>query len=350
MVNNAMQDGGAVSDTVNGTVSPHLTRLLVRAGIATGLDRSCLVGVPGLAVLHEDGIRIPTATILRVWELVAGPVWKAGGSDRIMELWQPGTLGVWDYLFSASSTLDDAFRVAGRRFTAIADPADRLLVTRHDGGLTVGWQGPYLDYPEYPLIAEFVPYMLLMVASSGAGRRLTPTQVGLPHRPSISPERLAELYDTRRIDFEADYPSITFAEADVDAPLPRADPLLAAILDDHAHLSTAAARPVGRWLDRFHAILQSAIADGAPGLDQVARRLAMSPRTLQRRLREEGSSWREELEKLRQRRVDRLLRETSLSVDSIAARVGFTDSRALRRAINRWYGHGPAAVRASGPT
>jgi transcriptional regulator GlxA family with amidase domain len=54
----------------------------------------------------------------------------------------------------------------------------------------------------------------------------------------------------------------------------------------------------------------------------------MSPRTLQRRLREEGTSWREELEKLRQRRVERLLRETSLSVESIAARIGFPGPRA----------------------
>ncbi|MEV1242660.1 helix-turn-helix domain-containing protein [Nonomuraea sp. NPDC049750] len=335
---------------VKGTVSPHLARLLVRAGIATGLDRSRLVGVPGLAVLDEDGIRIPTATILRIWELVSGPVWEAGGSDKVMELWRPGALGVWDYLFSVSSSLGDAFRLAGRRFTAIADPADRLTVTHHEGGMTVAWEGPYRDYPEYAMIAEFVPYMLLMLAGSGAGRRLTPAWVGLPRRPATAPERLVALYDTRHVEYEAAHPSITFAEADIDTPLPRADPALAAILDNHAQLSTAAARPVRGWLDRFHTALESAVADGPPGLDQVARRLAMSPRTLQRRLRDEGSSWREELEQLRQRRVDRLLRETTLSVESIAARVGFTDPRALRRAIRRWYGHGPAAIRASGPT
>lgn len=349
MVNNTMRDG-VVVDTAKGTVSPHLTRLLLRAGIAAGLDRSRLAGVPGLAVLDENGIRIPTATCLRVWELISSPAWEAGGSKRVMELWRPGALGVWDYLFSVSGTLDDALRVSSRHFMAIADPADRLLVTRDDGGTTAGWQGPYRDHPEYPMIAEFVPYMLLTMTSLAAGRRLTPVRVRLPHRPPAAAKRLAELYGTRNIEFEADHPSITFAEADMDAPLPRADPALAAILDDHARLSTAAARPVLGWLDRFHTILESAVAGGPPGLDQVAGRLAMSPRTLQRRLREEGTSWREELEKLRQRRVDRLLRETSLSVESIAARVGFTDSRALRRAIHRWYGHGPAAIRASGPT
>ncbi|MFD0473619.1 helix-turn-helix domain-containing protein [Nonomuraea thailandensis] len=82
----------------------------------------------------------------------------------------------------------------------------------------------------------------------------------------------------------------------------------------------------------------------------MAQRLAMSHRTLQRRLREEGTTWREELERLRQRRVERLLRDSALSVESIAASVGFADSRSLRRAVHRWYGHGPAALRASGPS
>ncbi|WP_171074463.1 AraC family transcriptional regulator [Nonomuraea basaltis] len=349
MVNNAVRDG-AVGDTAKGTVSPHLTRLLVRASIATGLDRSRLAGMPGLAVLDEEGIRIPTATVLRLWELISSLAWEVDGSQGVMQLWRPGGLGVWDYLFSVSGTLGDALHASSRRFTAIADPADRLLVTRDGDGVTVTYQGPYRDHPQYPLIAELVPHMLLIVASSGAGRRLAPVRVRLPHRPSAAPKRLGELYNTRYVEGEADHPSITFAEADTDAPLPRADPALAAILDEHARLSTAAARPVLGWLDRFHAILESAVADGPPGLDHVARRLALSPRTLQRRLREEGTSWREELEKLRQRRVDRLLRETSLSVESIAARVGFTDSRSLRRAIHRWYGHGPAVIRASGPT
>lgn len=340
---------GAVADAAKGTIPPHLTRLLVRAGIAAGLDRAPLARLPGLAVLDDDGVRIPTATILRVWELISGLAWEAGGTHRVMQLWQPGALGVCDYLFSVSSTLGDALRAARRNFTALADPVDRLVLTHDEDGTTVTYQGPYLDHPQYALIAELVPHMLLRVASSGAGRRLVPVRVRLPHRPPAGARPPAELYHTANVEFEAGHPSITFTHADIDAPLPHADPALAAILDAHARLSTAAARPVLGWLDRFHAALENGAADGPPSLEQVAGRLAMSPRTLQRRLREEGTTWREELEQLRQRRVEHLLRDTSLSVESVAARVGFADSRSLRRAVHRWYGHGPAVLRASGP-
>ncbi|TMR01193.1 AraC family transcriptional regulator [Actinomadura soli] len=70
----------------------------------------------------------------------------------------------------------------------------------------------------------------------------------------------------------------------------------------------------------------------------------MGPRTLQRRLSDEGTSWRDELERFRQQRVEHLLRETSMTLEAISARSGYSDPRALRRAVHRWYGRGPDVV------
>ncbi|TMR05514.1 helix-turn-helix transcriptional regulator [Actinomadura soli] len=70
-----------------------------------------------------------------------------------------------------------------------------------------------------------------------------------------------------------------------------------------------------------------------------------SSRSLQRRLHQEGTSWREQVEKVRQAEATRLLRDTRLNIDAIAARVGYSDVRALRRAFHRWYGHAPADFR-----
>ncbi|WP_159046527.1 helix-turn-helix domain-containing protein [Streptomyces sp. XY413] len=54
----------------------------------------------------------------------------------------------------------------------------------------------------------------------------------------------------------------------------------------------------------------------------------MSPRTLQRRLRELGPTWREEVESVRQERTMELLRTTEVPLQVIAARVGYSDMRA----------------------
>ncbi|APA95096.1 helix-turn-helix transcriptional regulator [Nocardia seriolae] len=89
----------------------------------------------------------------------------------------------------------------------------------------------------------------------------------------------------------------------------------------------------------------AALAEGELDLGRVAQRLAIGPRTLQRRLSEVGTTWRAEVEAMRHRRAAELLRDTDLPVQSIAARVGYVDARALRRAFLRWTGHTPDAFR-----
>lgn len=106
------------------------------------------------------------------------------------------------------------------------------------------------------------------------------------------------------------------------------------------------ARPILGWIDQLHnAIRESFQQPTTPTLEAVAHRLATSPRTLQRRLRDEGTTWRTELERVRHAESTRLLRETGLGVDTIAARVGYTDVRAMRRAFHRREGMAPREFR-----
>ncbi|GAA1408356.1 hypothetical protein GCM10009639_57970 [Kitasatospora putterlickiae] len=66
------------------------------------------------------------------------------------------------------------------------------------------------------------------------------------------------------------------------------------------------------------------------------------------RLDEHGTTWSGEAEALRRTRITRLLRTTDLTIDAIAARTGYADARALRRAVRRWCGNTPDALRRAG--
>jgi AraC-like DNA-binding protein len=72
-------------------------------------------------------------------------------------------------------------------------------------------------------------------------------------------------------------------------------------------------------------------------LGEAARALAVSMRTLQRRLAEEGTSWRTEIDAARQERAAQLLQQGA-TANLTAAKVGYSGSRALRRALRRWDG------------
>jgi AraC-like DNA-binding protein len=81
------------------------------------------------------------------------------------------------------------------------------------------------------------------------------------------------------------------------------------------------------------------LADDGLSLPTVADRLAVSPRSLQRHLEEEGTSWREVVDGIRRDRAAVLLAR-GLSRTAVAARLGFSDARSLRGALRRW-GAGP---------
>ncbi|WP_280476820.1 helix-turn-helix domain-containing protein [Nocardia farcinica] len=105
----------------------------------------------------------------------------------------------------------------------------------------------------------------------------------------------------------------------------------------------ATARPIPGPLDAFRAALDAALDDGEPALPAVARRLATSPRTLQRRLAAHGTTWRQELDLARHERA-RVLLAGGRTTAAVAERLGFTDDRALRKASRRWRGVSPTGL------
>lgn len=84
---------------------------------------------------------------------------------------------------------------------------------------------------------------------------------------------------------------------------------------------------------------------GYPDLEQVATRLCMSSRTLKRKLQRQGTSFLLMLEEVRRADAQRLLEHGSLSVQSVAARLGYQNPANFSRAFSRWTGESPKAFR-----
>lgn len=81
--------------------------------------------------------------------------------------------------------------------------------------------------------------------------------------------------------------------------------------------------------------------DEFPGFNQLARYMNFSPRTLRRRLAEEGTSYRELVAGLRENRAIHLLQTTDLSIGKIAINLGYSDLSNFHRAFKSWTGHTP---------
>jgi AraC-like DNA-binding protein len=83
-----------------------------------------------------------------------------------------------------------------------------------------------------------------------------------------------------------------------------------------------------------------------PGLETVAYAFNQTPRTLQRRLEEEQTSFRQLAEELKRRICDLLIRHDRYAVTDLAFLLGYSDAAAFIHSFTKWYGQSPNKIRA----
>lgn len=124
----------------------------------------------------------------------------------------------------------------------------------------------------------------------------------------------------------------------------RRDPMLQKLMLAHAH-DVASRLPESSLLSSVQGAIVSAMHRGDVGIERVATRIGLTPRTLQRRLALDGLTYQQVLEALRRELALQYLTSARLSLTEISALLAYTDSTAFGRAFRRWTGHTPAAFR-----
>ena len=94
-------------------------------------------------------------------------------------------------------------------------------------------------------------------------------------------------------------------------------------------------------MDHVRRLLNEALRGGDPGLSTVSKRLGLSVRSLQRKLKENGTSHQGLLDDLRHELSREYLLQSGMSVVDVAFLLGFSDPSAFHRAFRRWTGLTP---------
>jgi AraC-like DNA-binding protein len=131
----------------------------------------------------------------------------------------------------------------------------------------------------------------------------------------------------------------------LDAPLPRASREIHDYLQSQLAHRISLLTQTGDLVARLRFLLSGQAELSADCLVEASRGLGLSPRTLQRKLNELGTSFSDELEKSRRERAYRWVLETELPLRTIAKRIGFSDPACFSRAFRRWYQMSPASFR-----
>jgi AraC-like DNA-binding protein len=175
------------------------------------------------------------------------------------------------------------------------------------------------------------------------GRSIVLESVAFPYPRPAHAEDYALIY-TAHSTFDAETLSAIFAANLLDLPIRRDEAALQAFLDGAPGKLTTLYRRDREMVLRVRNALREALpASGSLG--DVASALHLSPRTLHRRLKEEGSSFQVIKDALRRDLAINRLAKTRQALTAIAAELGFADSAAFYRAFLRWTGIAPAHYR-----
>lgn len=323
---------------MTGTVSAVVLRAILAATGRLGADPRALAdeaGVPARA-LGGDGKCHPLAQLARVWQLAAWRLADPRVGLHVASQWQLGMYGVTDYLLDTAATLADGMSLAVEFMPILGSrKADDVRFSEADGHGVLRFDIQTPDPGVNAIAAEFCFTTMLARARQATGQPVTPVQVEFAAPAPLSHRELCVAWGTRRIDYGAAKSAMTFRRVDLDLPLARADPALARIVHDRAAAEIAALDRPAQWMDVFRQVVTDCLDDRDVLLASAARRLAVSPRTLQRLLEREGTNWRAEVDVVRRERAAQLI-TSGMSQFSVARRLGYTDPRALRRAARRW--------------
>ncbi len=93
-------------------------------------------------------------------------------------------------------------------------------------------------------------------------------------------------------------------------------------------------------------ILKRLLAGARPDVSAVARELGLSDRTLQRRIDDDGTTFRKLLLEARQEQAREYLNRPDIDVAEVAYLLGYEDSNSFYRAFRTWEGTTPSQLRA----
>lgn len=218
-----------------------------------------------------------------------------------------------------------------------------LQVTRDARGVLSAsphWLDTATPVPASLIVAELA--FLLRLARLGTRENIQALAITLP----TLPQPLADYAHYFGTPIQVgNTPTIRFSAQDAERLFLTANDSLWNMFEPELRRRLAELDASASFAERVQALLLENLPSGQASIETIAQRLAMSKRTLQRRLSEEGANFQTLTNRTREQLARHYLTQTRISNAEIAFLLGFEDSNSFFRAFHDWTGHTPQSVR-----
>lgn len=334
-----------------------LPRSPVSAQLLTGFAGE--QGVPAAAVLRGTGLTVadlddPHCEVSARQELTIIDNLVTATGDRpglgfaVGERYHLTAYGIWSFMLISSPTPRQAVEVA-LRFLDLTFAFCHIIARDDAGGLRLTLDAGRVPKRVRRFVVERDMSAVYTIRREAFADRLPLRGVDLAFPAPATPlpqgilvDALAALSGTLR--FGTATNAIEFGSAHLDDPMPQANAHAAALAQAQCAQLLQDRRARAGVSGDVRDLLVGRLSD-PPDAGEVAEELHMSSRTLQRRLADEGTSFRLLLDEVRERLAEELLVVGGLPVTEVAHRLGYVEVSSFSQAFRRWKGLGPRAFR-----
>jgi AraC-like DNA-binding protein len=325
----------------------------VGGALASGLDVARLpelTGVPAAclepSLLADPDGRVPARVALRLWETLPQLTQRESFGLWLAELTGAAPLTAASWFILSSPTLGAGLERAVRFQRLLHDHAASELTPSAAGVVYSHRIGDgSFRAPRHAIEFGFAQIVHLLRRASG--QPVSPSGVEFQHAAPADATQHTRLFGAE-VRFNAEADRLHFSRALCDLPSLSADPALEELVMAHARTQLARLSDDQSLSSRVRRALTARLPGTLLGIDEVAASLSLSKRTLQRRLRDQGTSFDALADATRRQLAERYLGEHRFSVQETAFLLGYSDVSAFHRAFSRWTGTSPARFRSEG--
>jgi AraC-like DNA-binding protein len=324
-------------------------KAICRAMEAAGCDSSALLAEAGFDLKALDGptARCPLTQTARLWGLAVAATGDPAFGIKVASHIKQTTFHALSYGLSASSTLKEAFERVQRYCHVASDAIEYEFFRR-------GSEYHFVIEPAGPVADESVDALVaahLRMCRSLIGHDYSPLRIEFRRARPARIEYFERLLRAP-LQFDAAQTRLVFDSAAIERPLDGGNPELARHNDAIA-LQYLSQIERDNLQGRVRDVLTQRLAHGEPSQEEVAELLNMSARTLQRKLGDGGTTYKEILDETRRVLALAYLSAPRHSVSDVTYLLGFSAGSSFTRAFRRWTGQSPSDWRAgaaAGPT
>jgi AraC-like DNA-binding protein len=323
----------------------------LRHARSRGLDVDALalrVGIPANAWLEEE-VMAPAETPEELLHAVGRAAFEPDIALAVSAELRAGPKGrhaLAEIAVRASASVGDALQLLARWVPLLHDGFEAALVVDGDAA-EARW---VLRTPHRPRGLGRHMHELALAHAVGATRdgaaEARPTRVFFGHARPRHLDALAAFFDTKELAFGGEESGFTVPRRVLEHPMRRRDALTAAAVTPVVEAALGQRGVGASFTDRVAKLVASSLP-GPTNIDEIARALSMSPRTLQRRLEHESTSFSDVLDAARLRASRGVLADPRVTLTEAAYRLGFADLATFTRAFKRWTGMPPGQWRRS---